>query len=329
MTFLGSSSSSLSGGARLPIEVNRGSGPSPAHLLIRRLPGRRDLSGHDRQSARGPVKSARSSAPSRHDPSAARAFGRRGSRQGDDGARSIAGPQVMRGYWKKPAETSAQFVGRSVGLGDVSASSMATASSTSSTHQGLYPLLDYSVYPARIEEAIYEHPAVDEGRLTVIGVRTIPRRGRKAFVKLKPDMTASPADILKATSSPVIAHRDAGRDRDARQAAENHDQQAVEEGAQGGRGQTASARASEAGGSAPTSCRRPARSEPPPLGREAGRRRTARERSRDHPAEGRRVLDQLAANSSRSTPITRDSDVGVGLLARLPQTRRGPCRPAR
>jgi long-chain acyl-CoA synthetase len=58
----------------------------------------------------------------------------------------------------------------------------------------------YNVYPRRIEEAIYEHPAVDE--VTVIGVPDKYRgEAPKAFVKLKPDMTASSAEILKHLES--------------------------------------------------------------------------------------------------------------------------------
>ncbi len=43
----------------------------------------------------------------------------------------------------------------------------------------------FNVYPRRIEEAIYEHPAVDE--VTVIGVPDTYRgEAPKAFVKLRP-----------------------------------------------------------------------------------------------------------------------------------------------
>ena len=52
----------------------------------------------------------------------------------------------------------------------------------------------YNVYPRRIEEAIYEHPAVEE--VTVIGIRDDYRgEAPKAFIKLKAGAHASAEDI--------------------------------------------------------------------------------------------------------------------------------------
>jgi long-chain acyl-CoA synthetase len=54
----------------------------------------------------------------------------------------------------------------------------------------------YNVYPRRIEEAIYEHPAVEE--VTVIGVRDAYRgEAPKAFIKLKAGARASAEDIKR------------------------------------------------------------------------------------------------------------------------------------
>ncbi|HEX4894333.1 MAG TPA: long-chain fatty acid--CoA ligase, partial [Hyphomicrobiaceae bacterium] len=53
----------------------------------------------------------------------------------------------------------------------------------------------YNVYPRRIEEAIYEHPAVEE--VTVIGIKDEYRgEAPKAFVKLKAGAQATKADIF-------------------------------------------------------------------------------------------------------------------------------------
>ena len=116
--------------------------------------------------------------------------------KGERGEICISGPQVMRGYWKKPAETAAQFVGPYLRTGDVGIMD----------DDGFFFIVDrikdliicsgYNVYPRRIEEAIYEHPAVDE--VTVIGIPDKYRgEAPKAFVKLKPDMTATTAELLK------------------------------------------------------------------------------------------------------------------------------------
>src|SRR3546814_2760132 len=55
----------------------------------------------------------------------------------------------------------------------------------------------FNVYPRNIEEAIYEHPAVEE--CTVIGV-TDPYRGQsaKAFIKLRPNAAAFTFEELKS-----------------------------------------------------------------------------------------------------------------------------------
>jgi len=115
--------------------------------------------------------------------------------KGERGEICIAGPQVMRGYWKKPAETAAQFAGGYLRTGDVGVMD----------EDGFFFIVDrikeliicsgYNVYPRRIEEAIYEHPAVQE--VTVIGVPDKYRgEAPKAFIKLKAGMTATAADIM-------------------------------------------------------------------------------------------------------------------------------------
>jgi long-chain acyl-CoA synthetase len=101
----------------------------------------------------------------------------------------------MKGYWQKPAETAAQFAGPALRTGDVGVCD----------EDGFFYIVDrikdliicsgYNVYPRRVEEAIAEHPAVEE--VSVIGIPD-PYRGEapKAFIKLKRGMTATEADIL-------------------------------------------------------------------------------------------------------------------------------------
>ena len=53
----------------------------------------------------------------------------------------------------------------------------------------------YNVYPRRIEEALYEHSAVEEA--TVIGIKDEYRgEAPKAFIKLRAGSKATKADIL-------------------------------------------------------------------------------------------------------------------------------------
>ena len=115
---------------------------------------------------------------------------------GEKGEVCIKGPQVMKGYWKKPQETADQFVGDFLRTGDVAIMD----------EEGFFFIVDrikdliicsgYNVYPRRIEEALQEHPAVEE--VTVIGIPDEYRgEAPKAFVKLKAGATATTADLMK------------------------------------------------------------------------------------------------------------------------------------
>ncbi len=115
--------------------------------------------------------------------------------QGERGEICVAGPQVMRGYWRKPAETAAQFAGPYLRTGDVGVMDEGGFFFIVDRIKDLIICSGYNVYPRRIEEAIYEHPAVQE--VTVIG---IPDKYRgevpKAFIKLKQGMSATGHDIM-------------------------------------------------------------------------------------------------------------------------------------
>ena len=82
--------------------------------------------------------------------------------QGERGEVCARGPQVMKGYWQRPAETSAVFVDGALRTGDIGYFD----------EDGYLFLVDrikdiifcggYNVYPRIIEDAAYQHPAVKE-----------------------------------------------------------------------------------------------------------------------------------------------------------------------
>jgi long-chain acyl-CoA synthetase len=115
---------------------------------------------------------------------------------GERGELCVAGPQVMKGYWRRQEESAAQFVGPYLRTGDVAIMD----------EDGFFFLVDrikdlilcsgYNVYPRRIEDAIYEHPAVEE--VSVVGIEDKYRgESPKAFIKLKEGMTATKDEILR------------------------------------------------------------------------------------------------------------------------------------
>jgi long-chain acyl-CoA synthetase len=103
---------------------------------------------------------------------------------GEVGEIRIKGPNVTRGYWNRPAETAEAFVGDRFLTGDIGYMDQ----------DGYFYLVDrkkdmiisggFNVYPQMIEQAIYEHPSVQE--VIVIGIPDDYRgEAAKAFVKLK------------------------------------------------------------------------------------------------------------------------------------------------
>ncbi len=115
---------------------------------------------------------------------------------GEKGEICISGPQVMKGYWNKPAETAEAFVGGFFRTGDVAYMDEEGFAYIVDRIKDMILCSGFNVYPRRIEEAIYEHPAVDE--VTVIGV---PDRYRgeapKAFVKLRSGQTVTAHEMVE------------------------------------------------------------------------------------------------------------------------------------
>lgn len=115
---------------------------------------------------------------------------------GQQGEVCIKGPQVMLGYWQKPEETAGQFVGDYLRTGDVARMDEEGFFFIEDRIKDLIICSGYNVYPRRVEEAIYTHPAVAE--VTVIGIKDEYRgEAPKAFIKLKPAVAATAEDIRK------------------------------------------------------------------------------------------------------------------------------------
>jgi long-chain acyl-CoA synthetase len=116
--------------------------------------------------------------------------------RGEKGEICVKGPQVMRGYWRRPAETAQQFIGDFLRTGDVA----------TMDEDGFVFLVDrikdliissgYNVYPRRIEDALYEHRDVEEA--TVVGIKDDDRgEAPKAYVKLRTGSAATVDDLRR------------------------------------------------------------------------------------------------------------------------------------
>lgn len=116
---------------------------------------------------------------------------------GEKGEICISGPQVMPGYWNKPEETANQFTPDGfLRTGDVARCDDDGFYYIEDRIKDLIICSGYNVYPRRVEDAIYTHPAVEE--VTVIGIPD-PYRGEapKAFIKLRSGETATEQQILQ------------------------------------------------------------------------------------------------------------------------------------
>jgi long-chain acyl-CoA synthetase len=103
---------------------------------------------------------------------------------GEIGEIRIKGPNVTRGYWNRPEETAAAFIDGYLLTGDIGYMDAAGFFFLTDRKKDMIISGGFNVYPRMIEEAMYEHPAVEE--VVVIGVADLYRgQAAKAFVKLK------------------------------------------------------------------------------------------------------------------------------------------------
>lgn len=188
----------ISGGAALPIEVKRGFEALSGCTLVEGYGLSETSPVATCNPVDGPVKEGSIGIPvpgtvvsirSLDDPKQELALG-------EDGEICIAGPQVMKGYWEKPEENSNAFVGKFFRTGDVGHMDKEGFTYIVDRLKDMINCSGFKVYPRRIEEAIYEFPAVEE--VTVVGISDDYRgEAPKAFIKLRDGHSASKDDILK------------------------------------------------------------------------------------------------------------------------------------
>ncbi|MES2102355.1 MAG: AMP-binding protein [Pseudomonadota bacterium] len=117
---------------------------------------------------------------------------------GEPGELCIRGSNVMKGYWKNEAATAASMTKDGFfRSGDVARMDADGFVFIVDRTKDMLLCGGFNVYPRVIEEAIYEHPAVEE--VCVIGIPDAYRgQAPKAFIKLKKDAPVFTLDALKA-----------------------------------------------------------------------------------------------------------------------------------
>jgi long-chain acyl-CoA synthetase len=116
---------------------------------------------------------------------------------GQQGEICIAGPNVMKGYWKKPEATAEAMTSDGfLRTGDVGYMDEDGFMWIVDRIKDMILCSGFNVYPRNIEEAIYKHPSVAE--VIVIGVPDAYRgEVPKAYITLKPDAKPFTLDELK------------------------------------------------------------------------------------------------------------------------------------
>jgi long-chain acyl-CoA synthetase len=125
---------------------------------------------------------------------------------GEAGELLLRGPQVMKGYWRRPGDTDQVLKNGWLSTGDIA----------KMDEDGYFYILDrkkdiiiasgYNVYPREIEEVLYQHEAVEEA--IVIGVPDMYRGETvKAFVKLKAGAQVSPQSLIEFTKMNLAPYK--------------------------------------------------------------------------------------------------------------------------
>lgn len=115
---------------------------------------------------------------------------------GTAGELILRGPQVMKGYWKRPGDTEMVLRDGWLFTGDIA----------KMDEDGYFYILDrkkdiiiasgYNVYPREIEEVLYQHRSVEEA--IVVGVPDTYRgESVKAFIKVKEGYQVTPESLIE------------------------------------------------------------------------------------------------------------------------------------
>lgn len=118
---------------------------------------------------------------------------------GEDGEVAICGPQVMKGYWNRPAETEAVFReldGRRYFLtGDIGHVDEDGYVVITDRKKDMILVGGFNVYPREVEDILFTHPKIELA--AVVGVPDAKSgEAVKAFIKVKEGQTCTQEEIL-------------------------------------------------------------------------------------------------------------------------------------
>ncbi|HOG16834.1 MAG TPA: long-chain fatty acid--CoA ligase [Syntrophales bacterium] len=132
--------------------------------------------------------------------------GRQELEAGETGEICIRGPQLMPGYYRKPAETANAIRDGWLYTGDIGRLDEEGYLFVVDRKKDMIVAAGFNIYPKDIDEVLFSHPKVLEA--CTIGV-TDPYRGEtvKAFVVLKPGETATADEIIAFCREKLAAYK--------------------------------------------------------------------------------------------------------------------------
>lgn len=122
---------------------------------------------------------------------------------GEKGEICARGPQLMKGYYKNPEETARVIVNGWLRTGDIGVFDKDGLLTIVDRKKDMLIYNGYNVYPGRLEEVLFQHPAV--ANAAVIG-KPAPAAGEipKAFVILKPGASATEEELMEYVNKQVV-----------------------------------------------------------------------------------------------------------------------------
>jgi long-chain acyl-CoA synthetase len=133
--------------------------------------------------------------------------GKRDLPPGEVGELIIRGPQVMKGYWQMPTETTNVLRDGWLHTGDMARMD----------EDGYFQIVDrkkdmilgaggFNVYPREVEEVLYQHPKVKE--CAVVGIPMEDKGERvKAYIVLKEGETATEEELIEFCKENLIYYK--------------------------------------------------------------------------------------------------------------------------
>lgn len=125
---------------------------------------------------------------------------------GESGEIVLAGPMVVPGYWRKPAETAEAMRGGGFHTGDVGFMDAEGWFYIVDRKKDMINAAGYKVWPREVEDVVYGHPAVREA--AVVGIAD-DYRGEtvKLVVSLKPGQSVSEAELIAFCRPRMAAYK--------------------------------------------------------------------------------------------------------------------------